>query len=98
MVYRTISIHNGDIVNDLHEYFKRKLLPPQFIKVLGREVKLPASTSKLSKIELSEYVERIRAEVALFGISIPDPDDKDGDAPMPTSDEDSAEMTRNAKF
>lgn len=72
IVYKTISDYNGDTENDLHEYLKRKLLPPKFIKVLGKEVKVPASTTDLSKSDFSDYIERIRAEVSHLGIIIPE--------------------------
>jgi len=66
---RILSEETGDNENDLHEFFKRKFLPPRFVRVLGREIKLPASTSKLSKKDFSEYIMRIEA---LTGILSPD--------------------------
>jgi len=51
-----ISDETGDNANDLHEFFKRKLLPPRFIKVLGKEVKLPATTTTLSKADFAKYI------------------------------------------
>ena len=51
-----ISDETGDNANDLHEFFKRKLLPPRFIKVLGKEVKLPATTTTLSKADFAKYL------------------------------------------
>ena len=67
-----ISRETGDDPNSLHEYLKRKLLPPRFVMVLGKEIKLPASTTKLSKIEMSEYVDRISA---LVNVPVPNPED-----------------------
>lgn len=64
-----IAQETGDDPNSLHEYFKRALLPPKFIKVLGKEIKIPASTTKLSKIEMGEYLERI---CALTSIPLPE--------------------------
>ena len=66
-----IAKETGDTENDLHDYLKRKLLPPRFTKVLGQEIKLPASTTKLNKIEMGEYLEKI---CALTGVPIPDPE------------------------
>jgi hypothetical protein len=65
-----ISDETGDDSINLHEYFKRKFLPPRFIKILGREVKLPASTTKLNSAEFTNYIMRIEAET---GILSPDP-------------------------
>jgi len=76
VVYKEISKHNGDTEVDLHEYFKRKLLPPKFIKVMGKEIKVPSSTTELNKVEFGNYIERIRAEVAPMGIVIPEADNK----------------------
>jgi len=64
-----ISKETGNSENDLHEYFRRKHLPPQFVTVLGKEVKFPHSTTDLNRVEFSDYMERICAET---GISIPD--------------------------
>src|SRR5690348_17251346 len=44
-----IARETGDNADDLHEFFKRKLLPPRFVKVRGEEIKLPASTTELDK-------------------------------------------------
>lgn len=93
VVYKVISDYNGDTVNSLHEYFKRTLLPPQFIKVMGKEIKIPASTTKLNKSEFAEYVMRIGAEVAPFGVQIPLPD-KDDNKPIA----DYPELTNQPKF
>jgi len=70
-----ISRETGDDPNSLHEYLKRKLLPPVFITVRGEEIKIPASTTKLSKIEMGEYIDRISA---LVEIPVPDPNELAG--------------------
>jgi len=77
VVYKTISDYNGDTVNDLHAYFKRVCLPPEFKKVMGKEFKVPASTTELSKADFGNYIERIRAEVAPMGIIIPEANNKE---------------------
>jgi hypothetical protein len=65
-----IEIETGNTADDLHQYFKRTLLPPKFIQVLGKEIKVPKSTTELSKIEFSDYMDKISAEV---NIPVPDP-------------------------
>ena len=62
----------GDDANNLHEYFKRVLLPPQIIEVFGKEIKLPATTTKLSQYEFTNYISKIER---LTGIKSPDPDE-----------------------
>ncbi|HPQ42909.1 MAG TPA: hypothetical protein PKZ42_01680 [Syntrophales bacterium] len=63
-----ISQETGDHPNNLHEYFKRKLLPPSIVIILAREVKLPATTTKLSGNEMWDYMVKIEE---LTGIPIP---------------------------
>lgn len=65
-----IADETGDSANDLHEYLKRKHLPPRFIKVRNTTLKIPATTTKLDKAQFSDYMERINAET---GVPIPDP-------------------------
>lgn len=66
---RLISEWNGDDDNDLHEYFKRKHLAPRFVTVMGKEIRLPASTTKLKTNEFCEYIRKIEKET---GILAPD--------------------------
>ncbi len=61
----------GENADDLHQYFKRKLLPPVFKKIRGEEIKLPASTTDLDKIAFGEYLDKI---AALTEIPLPDPE------------------------
>jgi len=65
-----ISSETGDDSNSLHEYFRRTFLPPKFITVMGKEIKIPTSTTELSKIEFGEYMDRISADTE---IEIPNP-------------------------
>lgn len=67
-----ISREVGHTPQELHELFKRTLLPPKVLNVLHREFKMPASTTELTKTEMSEYMERICAET---NVPIPNPQD-----------------------
>lgn len=67
-----IARESGDNADDLHEFFKRKLLPPKFIKVRGEEVKIPASTTELGKADFSDYITKISI---LTEIPTPNPED-----------------------
>lgn len=58
--------------NELHEYFKRIFLEPEKIVVFGKELKIPASTSSLSKVGFSEYIRKIELET---GVTAPNPED-----------------------
>lgn len=64
----TIEKETGNLANDLHEYFKRTLLPPKFINVMGKEIKIPASTTDLTKVQFGEYLDKISAE---SGVPLP---------------------------
>lgn len=67
-----IETETGDDSVSLHEYFKRAFLPPKFIKVMGKDIKIPASTTELNKSDFSEYIMRIEQET---GIPCPNPKD-----------------------
>jgi hypothetical protein len=68
-----IQRESGNQATELHEYFKRTLLPPKFIKVLIKgkeiEIKIPASTKDLSKTDFIDYMDKISS---LCGVAIPD--------------------------
>lgn len=67
---RIIANETGHTEDDLHSLFKRKFLPPEFVTILGIEIKRPASTTKLNKAEFGEYMDKISA---MTGVPIPDP-------------------------
>lgn len=71
-----IEKETGNLAYDLHELFKRKFLPPIPKKILGIEFKLPASTTNLTKQEMSEYLDKISA---FTHIPIPEPIKKEFD-------------------
>lgn len=73
-----IEAETGNTAADLHEYFKRRYLKPKFIKVLKQEIKIPSSTTDLTKAEFGEYLDRICAE---SGVQIPDPTKLEGYIP-----------------
>lgn len=60
----------GNNAEDLHQLFKRTLLPPKFITVMGKELKIPASTTELTKIKFGEYLDKVCMET---GVPLPDP-------------------------
>lgn len=67
-----IESETGNNANDLHEYFKRTLLKPKLINVMGKEIRVPSSTTELTKVEFGEYMDKICAET---NVPIPNPEE-----------------------
>ena len=74
IVYPEIAGHTGHSATELHEIFKRLLLPPRITKFKGREIKMAGTTSTLSKGEMAEFISRVIAEAGEMGIKIPETD------------------------
>jgi hypothetical protein len=66
-----IERDTGQNADDVHEWAKRKFLPPRFIKVNGEEMRIPGSTTGLGKSDFTDYLDKIAAET---GIPLPDPE------------------------
>ena len=54
-----IENETGNSVEELHEFFKNKFLPPRLRIMFGEEVELSPTTTKLSKLAFAEYLEKI---------------------------------------
>lgn len=71
-----IEAETGNDANSLHEYYRRILLKPEFIEVNRKEgkvqVKIPRSTTSLTKTEFSDYLDKISADC---GVELPNPED-----------------------
>lgn len=69
-----IAKETGNTEEDLHTFFRQKLLPKRFIKIRGKrgtyEVEDYKSTTKLTKLEMGEYLDRISV---ITEIPLPDP-------------------------
>ncbi len=65
-----IARETGDDAESLHQWAKRQFLPPRFIKVRGKELRIPGSTKDLKKLEFGEYMDKIAATTE---IAVPDP-------------------------
>jgi hypothetical protein len=68
-----IEQETGNGANDLHDFFKMKLLPKETVTLKGKKAHVferTKSTTKLNKQEMSEYMEKI---CAMTGVPIPDP-------------------------
>ena len=68
MCLSLIEDETGNTSDDLHEICKRKFLPPRFVTIKGTEYKLPATTTKMDKLEFSNYLDKISA---WCGVPIP---------------------------
>lgn len=64
-----IEDETGNNADYLHELFRRTLLPPKFITVMGKEIKIPMSTTELDSREFRDYMDKISAETQ---VEIPD--------------------------
>lgn len=79
VVLKIISEETGNSPQDLHDYYKNKYLSGSK-EVFFEKISFCHSTTKLSYKKFSEYLEKIKNEVALpqpegMGIYIPDVDE-----------------------
>lgn len=70
-----ISRETGHTIEELHEIFKRKFLQRKIVKYRDQNIAMPGSSAECTTMEFSEYIERIRAEAAEMGITIPEAGD-----------------------
>jgi len=74
-----ISHETGNLAEDLHEFFREKLLPKKFVVIHGKkgdyEIEKRKSTTELSKLEFGEYLDKI---CAVTEIALPDPSQLEG--------------------
>lgn len=74
-----IGRETGNDADDLHRFFKNKFLPPRIIEVNGEVMELEPTTTTLTTVGMSEYMERIRAWCASeLGLVLPEyrPDER----------------------
>lgn len=72
---QVIERETGNNANDLHDYFKERLLPKKTITIKGRkgthQIETPMSTTELDKIQFGEYLDKI---CAMTNVPLPDPE------------------------
>ena len=66
---RMIGEETGYTEDELHELFKQKFLDKRKIQVLGQEIEMYPSTTKLSRKEMADYITQIEI---FSGIQAPD--------------------------
>lgn len=72
MYLSLVENETGTPAEDVHEIAKRKFLRPRFVKFKNEEIKLPASTTRLDKLDFNKYMDKISE---MTGVPIPNPDD-----------------------
>lgn len=74
LIYNLIADSTGDDPNYLHDFFKRRFLPPRIVTVFGEEMEV-WSTADKDPEAFEAYVKQIR-QFALdeLGIVTPEPD------------------------
>lgn len=70
-----IAAETGHSHDDIHEWLKAEFLPPRFIEIEGTEHEIRRSTTALKVDEMSEFMDRVSAWAASFGIALPFPED-----------------------
>lgn len=71
---QVIERETGNNANDLHDFFKAKLLPKKTITIKGKkevQLEVPMSTTELDKIQFGEYLDKI---CAMTNVPLPDPE------------------------
>lgn len=74
-IMKDVARETGHSTDELHELFKHKFLGHKESLVMGEKLDWVPSTTQLTTIEMTEYVERIVAFLAQSGITIALPSD-----------------------
>ncbi len=70
-----LADYQGYASEEMHEVLKQSLLGTIQRKIMGNEYLIAKSTSKLTTVEFSSYLERIEELAGKLQISLPKPDD-----------------------
>lgn len=75
--YGIVAQETGNSSEDIHEWAKKRFLPPSFITVNGETVEIRRSTTKLNTKEMHEFMTQVEAWAASeLGIVLPRPEDR----------------------
>lgn len=76
MWYKCMEEHTGQRKEDIHDYYKTMFLSRQ-VSIGGRWVTVVGSTKDLNTLQMTQYLEKVKADAATeFGIILPLPDDR----------------------
>ena len=76
MWYKCMEEATGQPKDDFHDYYKAKFLARP-IAIKGKWVKVVGSTTDLNTLQMTEYLEKVKADAAIeFGITLPLPEDR----------------------
>lgn len=76
MWYKCMEDATGQRKEDFHDYYKTKFLSRQVV-IGGRWVTVFGSTTDLNTLQMTNYLEKVKADAATeFGITLPLPDDR----------------------
>lgn len=76
MWYKCMEESTGQPKEDFHDYYKAKFLARP-IAIKGKWVKVVGSTTDLNTLQMSDYLEKVKADAAVeFGITLPLPEDR----------------------
>ena len=70
-----ISDETGYTPDELHEYLKTRLLGVEEKTIMGHDIFIPKSTTKLTALEFTQYLEKIEMLAMEMGINLPHPSD-----------------------
>lgn len=73
LIVTLISESTTHTMEEIHEACRRKFLARKEITIQGETLLIPRSTTELSTVEFSEYIERVRCFAAELGVVTPDP-------------------------
>lgn len=75
MWYKCMEEATGQRKEDIHDYYKAKFLVRQ-VQIGNRIVNVVGSTAELNTIQMTNYLENIKADAAVeFGVMLPLPED-----------------------
>ncbi len=76
--YTHIADYTGHTTEEIHEWCKAQFLPPRIVNVAGNDVEY-RSTTKLTTVGMSEFMERVYAwATSELGLFLPVPEEMHG--------------------
>lgn len=75
MWYAVIANDIGETPEHLHEAMKARILGFEQKTILGKELTIPKSTTKLNSKEMTHFLEAVEALAKSLNINLPVPDD-----------------------